>query len=175
MQFNVATLLSEPVGSTRRYAIDETARIEGEPHRLTGAVEMIRTDRGILVRARIDSEAETECARCLGRFTTERSLGFEDEYTQTVDLTTGTKINDDREPDALVIDRRHSLDLLEAARQYWVIAESMHPLCREDCAGICPHCGLNLNEDRCDCAAPTDPRWAALRELAGSLTDTERR
>lgn len=42
----------------------------------------------------------------------------------------------------------------------------MHPLCREDCAGLCPHCGADLNRVSCDCEkGPEDPRWAALGEL----------
>jgi len=42
----------------------------------------------------------------------------------------------------------------------------MHPLCREDCAGLCPHCGADLNRTTCECdRGPEDPRWAALGEL----------
>ena len=38
-----------------------------------------------------------------------------------------------------------------------------HPLCREDCAGLCPRCGADRNRVACGCAAgETDPRWAAL-------------
>jgi uncharacterized protein len=46
----------------------------------------------------------------------------------------------------------------------------MKPLCREDCRGICPVCGIDRNESSCDCAAQTvDPRWAGLAALKGSL------
>lgn len=37
-----------------------------------------------------------------------------------------------------------------------------HPLCREDCAGLCPTCGKDLNDGACACAPSVDPRWAAL-------------
>lgn len=37
-----------------------------------------------------------------------------------------------------------------------------HPLCREDCAGLCPSCGRDLNDGACDCERTADPRWAAL-------------
>jgi uncharacterized protein len=41
-----------------------------------------------------------------------------------------------------------------------------HPLCREECAGLCPRCGRNLNEGACGCGPPaTDPRWGALAAL----------
>ena len=40
------------------------------------------------------------------------------------------------------------------------------PLCREDCAGLCPACGADQNETSCDCdLSIPDPRWDALREL----------
>lgn len=47
-----------------------------------------------------------------------------------------------------------------------------HPLCRPDCAGLCPRCGANLNPGPCGCAAPPpDPRWAALAALRSSNDD----
>jgi len=39
------------------------------------------------------------------------------------------------------------------------------PLCREDCRGLCPICGIDRNEASCDCVAPLDPRWATLDGL----------
>jgi uncharacterized protein len=39
------------------------------------------------------------------------------------------------------------------------------PLCREDCQGLCPYCGADLNDEHCDCQGPVDPRWATLDEL----------
>ena len=41
----------------------------------------------------------------------------------------------------------------------------MKPLCREDCAGLCSDCGIDLNRESCDCSAEVDPRWAALASL----------
>ncbi len=40
------------------------------------------------------------------------------------------------------------------------------PLCRDDCAGLCPSCGIDRNQSTCDCDMTIpDPRWDALREL----------
>jgi uncharacterized metal-binding protein YceD (DUF177 family) len=41
----------------------------------------------------------------------------------------------------------------------------MKPLCREDCAGLCPQCGADLNAGPCDCRPEVDPRWSALLSL----------
>lgn len=46
------------------------------------------------------------------------------------------------------------------------MAVPMKPLCREDCRGLCPHCGADLNQGNCGCRAETlDPRWEALQKL----------
>ncbi len=164
MQFNVSQLLREPVGATREHDIDDKVEIEGEPRRLTGVVEFIRTDRGVLVRADLRGDVHAECSRCLTPLDRPARLTFEEEYTQTTDAATGAPIGAAPEPDAFIIDARHTLDLREAVRQYWVLAESMQPLCRPDCAGICPNCGRNRNDQPCDCE-PADPRWAALEAL----------
>ena len=48
------------------------------------------------------------------------------------------------------------------------------PLCRDDCAGLCPQCGADLNTGSCDCApVAADPRWSALDQLKGILTDLD--
>ena len=58
------------------------------------------------------------------------------------------------------------LDLAAWARDAYALALPNQVVCREDCAGLCPECGVNLNEqpDHAHEAAP-DPRWAKLREL----------
>jgi uncharacterized protein len=69
-------------------------------------------------------------------------------------------------PDAFTIDAHHILDLSEAVRQYTVINIPMKPLCKPNCAGLCPQCGANRNEAPCQCPQEQgDPRWAVLQQL----------
>ena len=49
------------------------------------------------------------------------------------------------------------------AREEWLLAVPAFSLCREDCKGLCPRCGADLNERPCDCADTTDARWDALK------------
>jgi uncharacterized protein len=62
--------------------------------------------------------------------------------------------------------RDDQIDLSELLREQFYLALPMKPLCRDDCRGLCPECGINLNAGTCTCA-PTweDPRLAALKEL----------
>lgn len=66
------------------------------------------------------------------------------------------------------------LDVAGWARD--AVAEALPPtiLCREDCAGLCPTCGTDLNTGSCDCTPPVgDSRWGALADLAERLRAEE--
>ena len=58
-----------------------------------------------------------------------------------------------------------TIDLGLLVRDAVVLELPMAPLCREDCAGLCPQCGANRNDGACGCVAPRDPRWANLDVL----------
>jgi uncharacterized protein len=71
------------------------------------------------------------------------------------------------EEGAFTIDENQEIDLSEAVRQYMLLALPMKPLCREECAGLCPSCGHNLNLGPCGCPpSDIDPRFAPLTRLA---------
>jgi len=58
-----------------------------------------------------------------------------------------------------------AVDLEPLVREQLVLAVPYAPLCREDCAGLCPQCGIDRNAQTCTCAPPIDPRFAALQGL----------
>ena len=67
---------------------------------------------------------------------------------------------------AFTIDDHHQIDLREAIRQNLVLALPIQPLCREDCKGLCPECGRDLNvEPHTHETEARDERFAALRQL----------
>jgi uncharacterized protein len=55
------------------------------------------------------------------------------------------------------------VDLRPAIREQWVLNVPAFAQCREDCKGICPTCGADLNDGACSCAPTTDSRWNTLR------------
>ena len=60
--------------------------------------------------------------------------------------------------------------LEDALREQVLLAVPLKALCRENCKGLCPHCGANLNQERCSCAVTVEePRWAALKEIRSKL------
>jgi uncharacterized protein len=59
--------------------------------------------------------------------------------------------------------------LEDALREQVLLALPMKTVCREDCKGLCPRCGKNLNQETCSCSANADIRWEALGELKQKL------
>ena len=58
------------------------------------------------------------------------------------------------------------IDLSPLVREQYLLSLPTRPLCGEDCRGLCPKCGINLNNGECSCSEETaDPRFAPLRNL----------
>ena len=54
--------------------------------------------------------------------------------------------------------------LEDVAKEQVLLSLPMRSICRPDCKGLCPQCGVNRNREACSCSQPTgDPRWAALK------------
>jgi len=169
VQINVSQQLREPIGSTRSHEVDETVEIAGYERHVEGRVSLVRTDRGILARGTLGTQVEVTCSRCLRQSPCVLTLAIEEEFFPTTDVLTGAPVPVPDDAAGSTIDEHHILDLTETVRQYGVLALPMKPLCKEDCAGLCPTCGHNLNNGPCECPKQEiDPRWAALRKLAVS-------
>jgi uncharacterized protein len=174
MLINVSQQLKGPIGAVRDYEVNEGVDVAGSRTMVTGEIELVRTDQGILARGTLYTQLEVDCSRCLASFTCPLVLNIEEEYFPTIDIVTGAPLSLLDEPGCFTIDERHILDLTEAIRQYAILAIPMKPLCREDCAGLCPHCGRNLNLGSCSCPSEAiDPRWAVLTKLTNGRKGTE--
>jgi uncharacterized protein len=87
-----------------------------------------------------------------------------------------TEDQDNEDPAAVIIPPRSAdLELGDVIREALILAAPEYPLCREDCRGLCPRCGAELNEGPCGCRSEADPRWAALDALRPRAHDDETR
>jgi uncharacterized protein len=163
VEINVAQFLKSPLGTTRIYEIDEPVRIGDDEPVVRGAVTFLRTNRGILVTGKLVTSIDLSCSRCLGQHSQPLTLEIEEEFFPTVDILTGAEaaVPED-EPEAFTIDQNNVLDLSEAIRQYALLTAPMKPLCREDCQGLCPTCGTNLNVKTCHCPPQVNLRSPGL-------------
>jgi len=127
---------------------------------VTGRLSTAGTGR-FYFSGQMSGRIDTQCRRCLGPAALDVNedlhLLFAEEGVPEAD-----------EPDVYPISARvNTLDLRPAIREQWVLAAPAFALCREDCKGLCPRCGADLNAGPCSCEATVDPRWNALRSLRG--------
>ena len=161
MKINVSQLLNEAIGSIREYAVDE--ELESGNSRIAGSMKLMRTDKGVLVSAKMSTDTQSTCSRCLKEFGQRIDVAFEEEAFHSNDEPSG------EQPEAPAIDDKRILDLTEALEQYLYLAVPVKPVCREDCQGICSQCGADLNETACVCDHEArDSRWAELLKMAVS-------
>jgi uncharacterized protein len=164
MQLIVLSELRQPIGSVTTLSLNEpVVQVEGSPLRnLIGSLTLIRIDRGLLASLEASASIREKCARCLTESDYEVDIHFEEEFVPVTDANTSTRIHLSEDDDSFRIGPDFVLDLRDALRQYFLIAEPLKPLCKPDCAGLCPSCGSNLNEAECGCAPAADERWGAL-------------
>ncbi len=76
--------------------------------------------------------------------------------------------------DEVLVYSGNEIDLTEAIIGSFLMNVSGKYLCSEDCKGLCPHCGTDLNDGSCDCDKDViDPRLAKLAEIMKNMSDTE--
>jgi uncharacterized protein len=116
-------------------------------------------------QGRVTARVVLECARCLGEF--EADLGGETDFVVCSENYAAQHRGVDSEDCVCFKGNDLQVDIVEPVRQALVLAMSMKPLCSENCRGLCPTCGVNLNEQTCECKQETtDSRWDGLRNLS---------
>lgn len=128
-------------------------------------LQLTNTGEGILLAGTASCEATTECARCLAPTTVEVSGDVEGYYL----LEPAQDVEGYEADEFDVAESDGSFDVAPAIMAAVVHATPYVVLCRDDCAGLCPHCGADLNEGACACDAddevdPLNP-FAVLKNL----------
>jgi len=105
-----------------------------------------------------------ECSRCLKKIVQPLDLPF------SLVLKAGSGPKDDDEDDNVVYFDPHDeeADLTGIIAEEISVNSPMQPLCKENCKGLCPSCGANLNRKACGCKPEViNPAWEALKKLKG--------
>ena len=169
MKVDLLSLTDEPQAfsfSTDKDDIDlETKGIE-----VVGDVEMVgevsrnaaKTD----VRGSVKAPLEIDCTRCLTPVRRELDVAFQIDFVGREFLPESKEAHLESNDLGTDILEGDEIDLTEIAREQILLNLPETTLCREDCKGICPTCGTDLNEGDCQCGEDEiDPRWAALKNL----------
>lgn len=128
------------------------ARLSSAP--LVVDVMLEQVPDGIVVHGTVAAEYESECSRCLAPVRATFSVPVRELFEHSpIDGETYQLEGDE-------------VDLELPVRDAVLLDLPQAPLCREDCAGLCPACGIDHNLSACECDLnPPDPRWDALRAL----------
>jgi len=128
-------------------------------------VELVGTKTGdeLIFQGTITTKAELECARCLDNF--ESVLTSKMQFViHLIEISQPQESDDD---DFVVLPKTtQEYDIGQRVREAIILELPLKPLCSESCLGLCPMCGVNLNDTDCDCTPDkTDERWESLRQL----------
>ena len=163
IKINVAEIQKKLVGEKHlRFELSaQELDITPQELRLLGPVQMEGTMSNVgdvlLLRAELEASVECVCGRCLKVFSTATSADVLEKYYP--------RASANPEEDAFVYDS-DVIDITEPLRESLLLAEPIQALCKQDCRGLCPVCGADLNDGDCGCDRFTvDPRLAALKQF----------
>lgn len=113
---------------------------------------------------------ELLCARCLEPITRDVANKFELLYRPLGADAGKEELSVTAAEAEIGYYKGEGLLLEDLLREQVLLALPLRAICRDDCKGLCPHCGKNLNLEQCNCAEPlSDARWSALKEIREKL------
>ena len=122
-------------------------RVSGTVRNMAGALSLEGT---------AETTLELACDRCLKPFDQPKTVRYETMLAEELE---------DEDSDEILLLEDGAVDLGELARTVFILEMDTKTLCSEDCKGICPGCGVDLNQGTCVCKKDVDPRLAVLAQL----------
>ena len=130
-----------------QYPIQRPVVVTGEVRNIAGMVLLTFTAETVL---------RSVCDRCMKTFDNPKTVSGQFMLAEEVQ---------DEENDDIILLENDELDLGELAKTVFILEMDTKTLCSEDCKGICPGCGVDLNQGTCTCKKEVDPRLAVLAKL----------
>ena len=130
-----------------RYPISRPVAVSGEVRNTAGILELTLNAKSTL---------DAVCDRCGKAFAQEKDVPFACMLAEELQ---------NEENDEIVLLEDGIVDVGDLARTAFILDMDTKTLCSEDCKGLCPRCGANLNLGPCSCKKETDPRLAVLAKL----------
>ena len=119
----------------------------------------VRNTAGVLMmEGELTTTIHGTCDRCASPF--DREIHFPINVVLVTEMA-----NEENEDEWVFPLEGDSADLDDIVRTVFVLNLDSKLLCKEDCRGLCPRCGKNLNDGPCNCQKELDPRFAALKQL----------
>ena len=171
MELSLRSLQDAHAHFDKRYEPAMFPHAEGDPFRVVSPVtlsfDVDRQEPGrYRVAGHLTGELEMSCSRCLEPFTLPIVTDFDLQYVpRTENVGEGEHEVEEDDLETSFYDE-DQIDLGHLIMEQFQLALPMKALCSEDCKGLCPQCGTNLNTGSCDCNIKwEDPRFAALKAM----------
>lgn len=134
------------------FDLADSSRLDGSVF-VTGSIRNISGSLFLSLSAK--AILQTNCDRCLESFIC--PVSFADEYEVSMEETDDFNV---------VVPVNGIIDLDQVVTENLFLSVPMKKLCKDDCKGLCPTCGANLNKVTCSCTKEEiDPRLEALKDL----------
>ena len=153
-----------------RFNIDSTGCVLAEGVKIRGTLERIGLE--ILCKGSLETGLSVTCTRCLSNFSFVVKSELKVHFIPRTDIN---KLANEIELTEQDVEQEFyeegRVDLSSPARDLILLSMPQVILCRQNCAGLCPKCGSNLNRNKCDCKneGSYDPRLAVLQRLKDKL------
>jgi uncharacterized protein len=130
------------------------------------SLDVHNTGKALLVYGKFEGAVHLACARCLADVLVDVQGKIDEQFSLPGVTIAGLELIDQVEPaESAFTDQ--VLNVTELVRQQILLSLPMRVVCSDDCQGLCPVCGHNLNEGSCGCPQEEGhPAWKALRDLA---------
>jgi uncharacterized protein len=176
MRLDISELLRVPTEAIH-YHVDQPCPADlGYEARsaVSGELQLQSTSNLLVIRGHICADLVVECVRCLEPTVYSARADIEEEFRHSdyrVVSEGDQPESQELDDNLLAIFREGELDLDELIRQHLLLAVPPYFVCSEECRGLCPHCGQNLNMGTCNCPQEeaTQSPFAALAHRYGVL------
>jgi uncharacterized protein len=143
--------------------VDERVKLTA-PATVNGKIRLAGNE--VFVNGHVDTRAQVECDRCLKPIELPVNADFELEYISGSEYESSAVAELTEAEMSVSVFDGDAIDVDEIVKEQILLAVPTRMLCREDCKGICPQCGVDRNKGECKCVTEDiDPRWAALKNL----------
>jgi uncharacterized protein len=133
-----------------------------------------RAGQDVRLRGEIKAGISAPCDRCLSQVAITAEIPFDLFYAPADAARDQVGERELRERDLdFGFYENEQIDLDELVLEQLELSLPSRVLCREECRGLCPQCGADLNVEQCECKAQIDPRWRALADLKAEMEEQE--
>lgn len=131
------------------------------------AINLSRSDSLVMVKGRVCVKIELSCSRCLEPFVLSLTPEFDISLSPAQFRDFPAELELQKEDLDKEFYDGEVIDLDAIIKNQIILAMPFSPLCREDCKGLCPHCGINKNQETCQCSDKefVDPRLSGLKDF----------